>query len=192
MFKHSVLALTLSASLSGCSGEGNETANTQPAPSAKGVATNIHTTSAPIESRILLKGEQPVTGLEAPKSIVWFSTLSEFEGKWMDFTSQAIPAVSFPDRNVVLLDLGGERDVESCGNKYRFDGVEAELLTTSFTGKNGEQASRKTTVVTINTTQCLSTMVCTDILIPARPFAFVSIPTEGEVILKEEVSFSGC
>ena len=194
MFKKNMFLLAFITIFTGCDSDNNSDSNSNnDIPLSENVLTSDITTSTEtVMSQVLLDSNQPLLGFNAPKSITWYSNLSEFEGKWMDFTTDTIPTIDFSSHNVVLFDLGGERDIDSCGNKYRFDTAESELQTTTFTGDNGEAATRKTTVLTLNTTQCLSTKICTDNLTPARPFVFISVPTKGEVILKENESFSYC
>lgn len=189
MFKKNVLILTVITIFFGCSNDSDSQSDIL---TSSAQTSDITTSAEAVVSQILLDGNKPLIGFSAPKSISWYSDLSEFEGKWMDFTTEPLPTINFSSHNVVLFDLGGERDIDYCGNSYKFDTVESELLTATFTGGNGEEAWRKTTVVTLKTTQCLSTMICQDDLTLARPFVFVSVPTAGEVILKEDESFSNC
>ena len=175
----------LCVALFGCGG-GSSQAQVVPAPV-------LETTSQIVDAVIIGQGNQPLTGNVGPKSYTWFSDRFEFEAKWLELFSEPLPDVDFSTNNVVLFDFGGERNADTCREQYSLDDVSAELITATVTSDNAPGAVSTTTlIVDLTTMHCISNRICQDILVPERPFSFISVPKVEEVIIREEVTLDVC
>ena len=138
----------------------------------------------PIEITLLNSGEQPLNGNVGIKKMAIIDNEINFVSLWYDYTSDNISTINFEEDIVVLYDMGGERNADTtCGNKV------------SLSNLSAEQIDKSVSLINVNLFKDCPLppdTVCLPVFISSRPYIFVSIPRNNEVLISEKITFKRC
>ncbi len=148
---------------------------------ATGDSEDVNTTVL-IESTLLGEGKAPVSGMDGEKRMVTIGDQDTFSTEWAQYSSESAPDVDFQTETVLLYDMG-MIDENACVQKLAFSSLWVEDLNNSI----AQVHVRLTKLCPLS-----SDVMCMAVVMPARPFIFVSIPKYNDYLWSEELVYEPC
>ena len=142
---------------------------------------DVNTTVA-IAYSLLGEGKDPVSGTDGEKRMVTISDQATFSTEWAQYSSESLPDVDFQSNMVLLYDMG-MIDENECVQKLAFNSLWVEELN----GSIAQAHVRLTKLCPLR-----PEIMCMAVVMPARPFIFVSIPKYNNNLWSEELIYEPC